>query len=61
MFSHVAQSRAAVDAAYAAALKIGGIDDWPPGLRPDFGPDYYGAYIRDPDGNKIHFVRRGGP
>jgi catechol 2,3-dioxygenase-like lactoylglutathione lyase family enzyme len=27
--------------------------------RPHFAPDYYGAYVRDPDGNKLHFVRRG--
>ena len=61
MVAFAAQFRAAVDAAHAAALKAGGIDDGPPGLRPNFGPDYYGAYIRDPDGNKIHFVRRGEP
>ena len=61
MVAFAAQSRAAVDAAYAAALKVGGIDDGPPGFRPDFGPDYYGAYIRDPDGNKIHFVHSGEP
>ena len=61
MVAFAAQSRAAVDAAYAAALKVGGIDDGPPGFRPNFGPDYYGAYIRDPDGNKIHFVRHGEP
>ena len=61
MVAFAAQSRAAVDATYAAALKVGGIDDGPPGFRPNFGPDYYGAYIRDLDGNKIHFVRRGEP
>jgi catechol 2,3-dioxygenase-like lactoylglutathione lyase family enzyme len=61
MVAFKAQSRAAVDAAYAAALKVGGMDDGPPGFRPNFGPDYYGAYIRDPDGNKIHFVLNGGP
>jgi hypothetical protein len=31
----------------------------PPGLRASYAPDYYGAYVRDLDGNKLHFVRRG--
>jgi hypothetical protein len=43
----------------AAALAAGGRDEGKPGPRPSYGPDYYGAYIRDPDGNKVHFVRRG--
>ena len=58
MTAFAAPSRAAVDAAYAAALAAGGSDEGVPGLRA-YAPDYYGAYIRDPDGNKIHFVRRG--
>jgi catechol 2,3-dioxygenase-like lactoylglutathione lyase family enzyme len=53
---HVAfasRSRAAVDAFYLAALEHGGIEDGRPGLRTEYHPDYYGAFVRDPDGNKI--------
>lgn len=59
MAAFAAPSRAAVDAAHAAALAAGGRDEGAPGPRPQFAPDYYGAYVRDPDGNKLHFVRRG--
>lgn len=54
-----AQSRSAVDVAYRAAMAAGAQDEGPPGPRPAYGPTYYGAYVRDPDGNKIHFVCRG--
>ena len=50
-----AQSRAAVDAFYAAALESGGTDEGAPGLRP-FPPNFYAAYVRDPDGNKLSAV-----
>ena len=55
-----------VDRFHAAALAAGGIDEGAPGLRPDYAPDYYGAYVRDPDGNKLQAVcykkgRRVGP
>jgi catechol 2,3-dioxygenase-like lactoylglutathione lyase family enzyme len=46
-------ARAAVDAFHAAALANGGTDEGPPGLRTHYHPDYYGAYVRDPEGNKI--------
>ena len=59
MAAFAAPSRPAVDAAHAAALAAGGTDEGAPGPRPHFAPDYYGAYVRDPDGNKLHFVRRG--
>jgi len=59
MAAFAAPSRAAVDAAHAAAMAAGGSDEGAPGPRPQFAPDYYGAYVRDPDGNKLHFVRRG--
>lgn len=59
MAALAAPSRTAVDAAHAAALAAGAIDEGAPGLRPEFAPDYYGAYVRDLDGNKLHFVRRG--
>ena len=48
-----AKSEAQIAAFYEAALKHGGIDDGPPGPRPDYGHHYYGAFVRDPDGNKI--------
>lgn len=44
-----------VDAAHAAALANGGTSEGDPGPRPDYGPDFYGAYARDPDGNKMSF------
>lgn len=49
-------SRAKVDAFHAAALANGGTDEGPPGLRPHYHPNYYGAYVRDPDGNKVQAV-----
>ena len=51
-----AETRAAVDAAYKAAMAAGGTDEGAPGLRPHYHPNYYGAYLRDPDGNKICIV-----
>jgi catechol 2,3-dioxygenase-like lactoylglutathione lyase family enzyme len=59
MVAFTAPSRAAVDAAHAAALAAGANDEGPPGPRQHYAADYYGAYVRDPDGNKLHFVRRG--
>ncbi len=50
------ESKEAVDVAYAAALANGGSDEGAPGPRPLYGPDFYGAYARDPDGNKMSFV-----
>lgn len=52
----LAKSRAAVDEFYAAALAQGGTDEGAPGLRPHYHPNYYGAYVRDPDGNKLQAV-----
>jgi catechol 2,3-dioxygenase-like lactoylglutathione lyase family enzyme len=48
-----ARNKAAVSAFHAAALASGGKDEGAPGPRPDYGPDYYGAFCRDLDGNKI--------
>jgi catechol 2,3-dioxygenase-like lactoylglutathione lyase family enzyme len=48
-----APSRAQVDAFFLAALDQGGVEDGRPGLRTEYHPDYYGAFVRDPDGNKI--------
>ena len=58
MAAFSASSRKAVDEAYAAAISAGAEDEGAPGLRPKFGPNYYGAYVRDLDGNKIYFVCR---
>lgn len=49
-------SPAEVDAAYAGAMAHGGTDEGPPGPRPQYGPGFYGAYVRDPCGNKMSFV-----
>jgi catechol 2,3-dioxygenase-like lactoylglutathione lyase family enzyme len=51
-----ADSRAKVDAFYEAAMAAGGRDNGPPGLRPHYHPDYYGAFVLDPDGNNIEAV-----
>jgi catechol 2,3-dioxygenase-like lactoylglutathione lyase family enzyme len=53
MTAFLASSRAVVDAAHAAALANGGSCEGPPGLRPEYHTSYYGAYFRDPDGNKF--------
>lgn len=56
---HVAFSapdRATVDAFYAAALTAGGKDNGAPGLRPEYHPGYYGAFVFDPDGNNVEAV-----
>jgi len=51
-----AESRAEVDEAYAAAVEHGAQTLRAAGLHPDIGPDYYGAILLDPDGNKIEIV-----
>ena len=51
-----AKTRAEVDAFYAAALAAGGRDNGGPGLRPEYHPDYYGAYVFDPDGHNVEAV-----
>lgn len=53
-----APSRAAVRAFHAAALGQGGQDNGAPGLRPHYDPDYYGAFVIDPDGNNVEAVCR---
>ena len=49
-------SRAAVDAFHKAAIAAGGRDNGAPGLRPNYHPNYYGAYVLDPDGHNIEAV-----
>lgn len=48
--------RATVDAFHAAALAAGGRDNGAPGVRPQYHPDYYAAFVYDPDGNNIEAV-----
>jgi catechol 2,3-dioxygenase-like lactoylglutathione lyase family enzyme len=56
MIGFTAGSEACVDAAHAAAIAHGGKSEGDPGPRPDYGPEFYGGYVRDPDGNKMSFV-----
>jgi catechol 2,3-dioxygenase-like lactoylglutathione lyase family enzyme len=51
-----ATSRQAVDAFYRAAIAAGGRDNGPPGLRPHYHQNYYGAFVLDPDGHNIEAV-----
>ncbi|GFE81885.1 glyoxalase [Steroidobacter agaridevorans] len=51
-----AQTHDQVDRFHAAALAHGGQDNGPPGLRPDYGPHYYAAFVLDPDGYRIEAV-----
>jgi catechol 2,3-dioxygenase-like lactoylglutathione lyase family enzyme len=53
MIALLAPSRKAVTDCHAAALAHGGVCEGPPGLRPQYHPNYFGAYFRDPDGNKL--------
>ena len=56
-----AKTKKAVHAFHAAALANGGTDDGKPGPRPDYGADYYGAFVRELDGNKIEAVLHPAP
>lgn len=51
-----AKERAAVDAFHHAALRAGGVDVGAPGLRPQYGPGYYAAFVDDPDGHRLEAV-----
>jgi len=51
-----AKDRASVDAFYAAAMSAGGRDNGPPGIRAHYHPNYYGAFVLDPDGHNIEAV-----
>jgi catechol 2,3-dioxygenase-like lactoylglutathione lyase family enzyme len=51
-----AQDRAAVDAFYRAAIAAGGKDNGAPGLRPHYHPNYYAAFVLDPNGHNIEAV-----
>ena len=56
MLALLAKSRAKVDQVHALAIDGGAIDEGKPGLRPHYHPNFYGAYFRDLDGNKICIV-----
>ncbi|MBT2372555.1 VOC family protein [Pseudomonas fluorescens] len=53
MIALLAPNRETVRKAHTAALANGGVCEGPPGPRPEYHADYYGAYFRDPDGNKL--------
>jgi catechol 2,3-dioxygenase-like lactoylglutathione lyase family enzyme len=58
-YGHVAfraAGKAAVDAAHAAGVEAGGSSAGAPGPRPQYGPRYYAAYLRDPDGLRVELV-----
>lgn len=59
MVAFLAPNPAAVGVAYAAGMAAGGKDSGAPGPRQHYGDGYYGAYLFDPDGNKVHLAFRG--
>jgi len=59
MIAFLAPTEDAVTLAHSAGISTGGTDEGAPGPRPHYGMGYYGAYLRDPDGNKVHIVYRG--
>ncbi|PIF17563.1 MULTISPECIES: VOC family protein [unclassified Acidovorax] len=59
MVAFMAATRSQVDAAHALALSLGGQSEGRPGLRPEYHANYYGAYFRDPDGNKLCVASHG--
>ena len=56
MLALEADTPAMVAAAYHAALAAGGRDEGAPGLRPQYGPGFFAAYLRDPEGHKLALV-----
>lgn len=52
----IAETKKKVREFHAAALRLGGMSEGEPGPRPHFGENYYAAYVRDPDGNKLQAV-----
>jgi catechol 2,3-dioxygenase-like lactoylglutathione lyase family enzyme len=56
-----ARSRSAVDAFFSEALAAGAKSNGPPGVRQQYDPQYYAAFVLDPDGHNVEAVFRGGP
>ncbi len=52
----IGRSKAVIETFHRAALEAGGLDEGAPGARPDYGPHYFGAFVRDLDGNKLEAV-----
>lgn len=59
MVAFAAKNRPVVRAAYQAALRLGGRSEGEPGLRPEYHANYYGAYFRDTEGNKVCVATHG--
>lgn len=59
MIAFSAANRNQVDESYKNGISNGGTDEGAPGNRIQYADGYYGAYLRDPDGNKVHIVYRG--
>lgn len=59
MVAFLAPNEGAVIKAYEAGLDAGGVDQGAPGPRPHYGAGYFGAYLHDPEGNKVHIAYRG--
>jgi hypothetical protein len=55
-FAFTAPNRSGVDAFHAAALEVGGRNHGVPGVRAVYHPDYYGAFVLDPDDNNVEAV-----
>ena len=56
MTAFLVEGPAMIDRLYEIAMRMGGSDEGAPGFRPQYGAGFYGAYVRDPDGNKLAFV-----
>ena len=59
MVAFAARDRSIVRAAYQAAMRLGGWSEGEPGLRPEYHVNYYGAYFRDTEGNKVCVASHG--
>ncbi len=59
MIAFSATNKEQVDQSYRSGINHGGIGEGAPGNRPNYAEGYYGAYLRDLDGNKVHIVFRG--
>lgn len=59
MIAFTAANQQQVEQCYQGGMDNGGTDEGPPGNRPHYTDGYFGAYLRDPDGNKVHVVYRG--